>query len=112
MNLEVPTAEGAPCFVVFHVPGPRWVPKRHPLQQPGVNEHFAYLAGAFESGKILMGGPFLAEDAGGMMILNTEISENEARTLAAEDPGVASGLIRAEVRPWMVTLKADSCING
>ena len=64
------------------------------LQQLGVDAHFAYLARAFDSGKILMGGPFLAEDTGGMVILNAEISEHEARILAAEDPGVMAGLIR------------------
>jgi hypothetical protein len=37
-----------------------------------------------------------------MMIPNAGVSEEEITLYAAEDPAVKSGLLLAEVRPWLI----------
>lgn len=91
-------------FVIFHRPGPGWVPQKHVLEQPGVSEHFGYLAGACKAGKIAMAGPFLIDAGGGMIVMSPTSTEIEARRLVENDPGIRSGLILAEIREWLITL--------
>lgn len=94
-------------YVVLHIPGPSWNPDCPPTEQPGVMDHFAYLQGVAQQGKIEMSGPFLREGAGGMILLADGIGADEAERIGTEDPGVKSGLIRYEVRPWMITIRGS-----
>jgi len=91
-------------YVILHLPGPGWLPGRTAFAQPGVTEHVAYLQRAFAAGMIELAGPFLIDGTGGMVVMRQSCSEQDARRLVDDDPGVRSGLIRAEVRPWMTTL--------
>jgi uncharacterized protein YciI len=91
-------------FVIFHRPGPAWKPDTSPLEQPGVAAHFEYLQSAFRAGRIEMAGPFPQGSSGGMIIMTAAATETDARALVQGDPGVTSGLILAEVRPWLITL--------
>jgi uncharacterized protein YciI len=91
-------------FVIFHRPGPLWKPQVSALEQHGVAAHFEYLQTAFEAGKIEKAGPFPVGSGGGMIIMRADTTEADARLLIDGDPGVKSGLILAEVRPWLITL--------
>jgi uncharacterized protein len=91
-------------FVIFHRPGPAWKPQVSVLEQPGVAAHFQYLQAAFAAGKIELAGPFPEGSSGGMIVMRPASTAADAQALVAGDPGVTSGLILAEVRPWMVTL--------
>lgn len=61
-----------------------------------------YMARLLERGLLVMGGPYL-DDSGGMMVSRASSLE-EAESLAREDPGVRSGLLRVEVKAWYVPL--------
>lgn len=87
-------------YVVFHSPGPAWVPGVDFREQPGVAEHVAHYLKLFESGNLEMGGPFLENDAGGMMVSTTGMSKAEIEDFAAQDPAVISGLLVFEVKTW------------
>lgn len=76
------------------------------MEQAGVMDHAGYLAELAAHGKLMLGGPFL-DDTGGMVLLAVE-SEEEALRIAAEDPGVISGLLRVEVRPWLPAVRSRS----
>ena len=52
-----------------------------------------------------MGGPFMDEKSGGIMIADPEVSEEELRQFAAADPAVKAGLLNFEVRSWLVGLQ-------
>ncbi len=54
-----------------------------------------------------MGGPCLAVDAGGIMIARTGLSGEEVEAYAADDPAVAAGLLRYEIRSWYVVMDAN-----
>lgn len=87
-------------FVVFHSPGPAWQMGVDFREQPGVGAHVMHYRTLHEQGKLEMGGPFLLQDAGGMMVTTTDVSQSEIEAFAAVDPAVQSGLLRFEIRPW------------
>jgi uncharacterized protein YciI len=89
-------------YVVFHTPGPRWQQGKAMFEQEGLQEHVAHYRKLLDSGKLALGGPHLDGKSGGMMIPAAGVSEEEIKAFAAEDPAVRSGLLVAEVRPWLV----------
>jgi uncharacterized protein len=86
-------------FVLFYSPGPRWKPGVGFRDQPGIGGHGAYLDTLQARGLVVMGGPFL-DNSGGMLILSTATAD-EARGLGEADPAVKAGLMRVTVRPWL-----------
>jgi uncharacterized protein YciI len=42
-----------------------------------------------------------------MMVTTNDISQEEIEAFAAADPGVQSGLLRFEIRPWYTPMKRD-----
>jgi uncharacterized protein YciI len=86
-------------FVLAHTPGPAWDHAKGFFDQPGLKAHLGYMQGVFAQGKIVLGGPFL-DDSGGMMILDVATLE-EARAVATADPTVKSGLLTVAVKPWL-----------
>ena len=92
-------------FVVFHRPGPAWQ-KGVPIPaQAGVQDHIGHYRKLLEAGKLDFGGPFIDEAAGGMMVPVAGLSEDEVRAIAVSDPSVQSGLLVAEVRPWLIGMR-------
>ncbi|MEO8849611.1 MAG: YciI family protein [Casimicrobiaceae bacterium] len=91
-------------YVVVHRPGPNWKAGVPAFEQPGLQAHVEYFASLLKAGKLMMGGPFMDEASGGMMIPEASMSEGEIRAFAAQDPTVKSGLLVFEVRPWMPAL--------
>ena len=70
-------------------------------EQPGWDEHAAYIDDLIERGIFVMGGPF-ADQSGSLSLLET-VTEQEARELIAQDPFVANGVFELEeVRSWNV----------
>ena len=95
-NADAPTKR---YFVLSHAPGPAWDHSKGFFDQPGLRHHLEYMKPIFAAGKIVLGGPFL-DDSGGMMILDVATVE-EATAIAAADPTVKAGLLVVTVRPWM-----------
>jgi uncharacterized protein YciI len=89
-------------FVVFHGPGPNWVPGKSMFEQPGVRAHVAHYMKVLEAGQLALGGPHLDERGGGMMVPTAAVSEEEMRRIAFADPAVVDGTLVAEVRPWLI----------
>jgi len=93
-------------YVVFHRPGPKWLPGKTLFDQPGVMEHIGHYRQLLEAGKLALGGPHMDGGGGGMMIPAAGIGEDEIRTFAGEDPAVKSGVLTFEVRPWLIGMSA------
>jgi len=89
-------------YIVIHSPGPRWLQGKEVFDQPGVREHVEHYRILHQAGKLALGGPHLDSQGGGMMIPVAGVAEDEIRQFAAEDPAVKSGLLIAEVRPWLI----------
>jgi len=93
-------------FVVFHKPGPKWLPGKTLSEQPGVMDHIGHYKKLLEARKLALGGPHLDEAGGGMMIPAAGVNESEIVAFAAEDPAVRSGLLTFEVRAWLIGMRA------
>jgi uncharacterized protein YciI len=74
-------------------------------EQEGVSEHVRHYLKLHEQGKLKLGGPFLLQDAGGMMVATKEVSQEELEASAAADPAVQSGLLVYEIRPWLTAME-------
>jgi len=92
-------------FVVIHHPGPKWVEGKSIFEQPGLEAHIEHYRKLLAEGKLMVGGPFLDDDGGGMMIPEPGTSREEIATFAEADPAVRSGLLTFEVRPWLVGMR-------
>jgi len=92
-------------YVVVHTPGPNWKPGVPVFEQPGLAQHVEHYRKLLAGGKLALGGPYLDPAAGGMMIPEAGVSEQEIRDFAMADPAVQSGLLKAEIRPWLAGMK-------
>jgi uncharacterized protein len=80
--------------------GPTWR-SGPPDDQPGWDEHAAFVDDLISRGTFVMGGPF-ADNSGSFTILEG-VTEDEARDLVLQDPFVANGVFDLEdVRAWNV----------
>ena len=67
-----------------------------------MSRHFRYLEGLLEEGRLVLAGPSLGP-VFGVSVLEADDLEH-ARELVAADPAVSSGLQKAEVSPFRVSL--------
>ncbi len=93
-------------FVIFHSPGPAWLPGVSMFEQPGLQNHLEHYRQLLADGRLALGGPFLDAAGGGMMVPAPGVDEAELRAFALADRCVASGLLQVEVRQWMVGMKS------
>jgi uncharacterized protein YciI len=92
-------------FVVIHKPGPAWQSGVPAFGQTGLQQHVDHFRKLLDAGKLTMGGPFMDEASGGMMIPEPSIAEEEMRVFAGDDPAVKSGLLTFSIRPWLSALQ-------
>ena len=90
-------------YVLMHSPGDNWVQGVSFREQPGVMEHVQYMASFIEGRKLVIGGPFL-DNTGGMMVMQADTQE-EAEKIANADPTVVNKLLKVTVKPWMAAMK-------
>lgn len=92
-------------FVIVHTPGPAWMPGKSFFEQPGLQAHIDHYRQLQTQGKLVLGGPFLDATAGGMMVPAPGLALKDIEDFAQADPAVRSGLLKAEVRPWLIGMK-------
>ena len=76
------------------------VPDAPKLGETAREAHVEYLRRLKEQGKLLMAGPF-TDDGGGLIIFSAD-SKEEALELSRNDPPVANGVHKPNVRVWSV----------
>jgi uncharacterized protein len=95
----MPTVKAVRVVVRWRA-GPAWT-SGPPEEQPGWEEHAAFVDDLIERGIFVMGGPFA--DYSGSHTLLENVSEEEARDLVLHDPFVANGVFELEdVHVWNV----------
>ena len=92
--------------VVMHSPGPNWQKGVDFREQPGVMDHVQHYAKLHEQGRLLHGGPFVDTDSGGMMIATENVTREELRKFASEDPAIEAGLLTFEVKTWYMVMSS------
>lgn len=91
--------------VVIHSPGPQWQPGLPFFQQPGLAAHVEHYRQMLEAGTLALGGPFLSGSEGGMMVSEPGLDTEQLTAFVQADPTVQSGLLKAEVRQWMIGMR-------
>ena len=94
--------------VVIHKPGPNWQTGVDFREQPGVMEHVKHYAMLHEQGKLLMGGPFMDPNSGGMMVAIEAVTKEELVSFANQDPAIQSGLLTFEVKTWYIPMEKEA----
>lgn len=102
-GIAADTAQQAPeiLVVIIHHPGPAWQAGVPFKEQSGLQGHIDHYREMLKNGTLQLGGPFL-DDSGGMMISIAGASLEELKTFAQGDPAVKSGLLTADVKPWLI----------
>jgi uncharacterized protein YciI len=102
-----PPAAPAPklrFFLKLVPPRPTFANDMTSDEQKLMEQHAAYWAEQFKTGSVLIIGPVLdPKGAFGMAVLETA-TEEEARTLAMNDPSVKAGLNKVELSPMKLFL--------
>ena len=85
-------------FAVELEPGAGWLAGKSVMEQP-LQEHAQYHSGLYAAGKLYMGGPYL-DNGGGLVILRAFDME-EAQALVDNDPAVRDDIFTATIHPYM-----------
>ena len=89
-------------FLKLIPPRPTFADDMTTAEEKLMQEHADYWAAEFTKGTVLIIGPvFDPKGAWGMAVLETS-TEDEARTLAMNDPTVKAGLNKVEISPMRV----------
>ena len=91
-----------PYFLGLLKRGPRWNETEEPEAAELLPQHLAYLRRQAEAGRYIAAGPVLSEsDFVGVLLIAADTQE-AARTLAENDPGVRAGRLVIEVLPVLL----------
>jgi uncharacterized protein YciI len=94
-------------FLVIQARGPAWDPQRERREQPGWDEHAAFIDRLHEGGTIPLGGPIGDVNGQRTMLVVRADGEDEVREMLAEDPWAGSILAIESVEPWTLWIGRD-----
>ena len=92
----------ADYYLVTMSKGPAWDHSRGRREQPGWDEHAAFMDGLVDDGFIVLGGP-LADDYRVAHVVEAE-SEAAIRATLARDPWSETHLQIGSIDPWTIRL--------
>lgn len=98
-----PAAAERSLFAIVYSAGPKWKPGVL-MRDQGLLEHFYYVKGLHEAGKIFSGGA-LGPDGGLILLHAHDIAEVEA--IIAADPAVRDGIFLGEARAYATRFLVD-----
>jgi uncharacterized protein YciI len=97
-------------FAVIREAGPAWTDGKGAFEQPGANNHAAFMAGLADEGLVLLAGPLAGTEAARIRVLLIADAAHEAeiRQRLADDPwAITERLLTTSVEPWTVLAGAD-----
>lgn len=90
-------------FAVTREAGPAWTDEKGAFEQPGVNEHVAFMSALADDGSVLIAGPLAGSESGRIRVLliADAASEADVRHRLADDPWEASQkIVTTSIEPW------------
>jgi uncharacterized protein YciI len=97
-------------YVVIREAGPGWTDGKGAFEQPGVNDHAAFMNALADDGLVLFAGPLAGSEQGRIRALVVVNADNEAvihDRLAADPWAQAQRLVITSVEPWNLFVGAD-----
>jgi uncharacterized protein YciI len=99
-------------FLIRQARGPQWDASCGRREQPGWNEHAAFIDRLGEDGRILLAGPVGDVDGEHAVLVVQAVSEGDALALFADDPWLDTVLQIESVEPWTLWIGADRISHG
>lgn len=91
------------AVVFFSQPGTQWNPNKPNREQAYWDDHARFFDALFDTGKVILGGPFV--DTSGSMVIFAAESVEEVRAIMREDPWAQRQiLVERDVKEWMIFL--------
>src|SRR5579862_6636848 len=94
---EPPVTAQPSTYLVVYRPGPTWLPGKSVQEQP-LLEHGRYMVSPYRRGVLKLAGPF-SDNGGGAVVFEAK-NDDEANSVVAADPAVASHIFLYELHPW------------
>ncbi|WP_432992943.1 YciI family protein [Dactylosporangium sp. CA-233914] len=94
-------------YVLQHRPGPAATPGVRITDQPGFEQHLAFLHRRAEDGTLVAAGPYdddLGDEGDGMTVLAAASYDDARRLAEQDDEAVRAGLLAVTVRTWSVVM--------
>jgi len=88
-----------PYWLLLLHKGPNYLQPN--AQQIIQTQHAPYLLGLRAQGKLALSGPVMDDSTLAGMAVYGLTDRAEIEALMAQDPGISSGVLRAELHPWM-----------
>ena len=98
-------------FAVTRGAGPKWAEDKGTFDQPGANEHGAFMSGLAAAGVVVFAGPLDHGDQGRLRVLVIAQADSEAdlRQCLADDPWERSRqLVTVNVERWTLLVGGES----
>jgi len=90
-------------YAAFLRPGSLWDPGKTAREQPFWDDHARHMDSLFETGAIILGGPF-ADRTGSMVIVRAD-DASQVREMFREDPWTLQDVLMvADVKEWIIFL--------
>jgi uncharacterized protein YciI len=97
-------------FAVSREAGPAWIDAKGTFEQPGVDDHAAFMNTLAEDGLVLFGGPLAGSELERIRVLLIvdASSEAEIHSRLADDPWeLAERLVTVSIEPWNIFVGAQ-----
>jgi uncharacterized protein YciI len=97
-------------FAVTRDAGPGWADEKGAFEQPGVDEHAAFMNALADQGIVLFAGPLAGSEHGRIHVLLIINADSEAEVhdhLAADPWAQTQRLVTTRVDPWNLFVGAD-----
>jgi uncharacterized protein YciI len=97
-------------FVVIRDAGPAWTDGKGAFEQPGVDEHAAFMNTLAHDGIVLFAGPLAGTEHDrirALLIINAEREADIHDHLAADPWAQTQRLVTTSVEPWNLFVGAD-----
>jgi uncharacterized protein YciI len=97
-------------FAVVREAGPGWTEGKGTFEQPGVNDHAAFMNALSDRDFVLFAGPLAGSEEGRIraMVIVEAASEAEIRDRLADDPWTLSNRLEiTSIEPWNLFVGAE-----
>ena len=97
-------------FAVTREAGPGWSDGVGAFEQPGANEHGAFMNLLHQEGLVLFAGPLARSEAGRIRVLLIARAEDEdaiTRRLMDDPWAIEKRLVTAAIEPWLLVVGSE-----
>jgi uncharacterized protein YciI len=96
-------------FAITREAGPSWADGKGAFEQPGVNDHVAFMNNLADQGFVLFAGPLAGSehDRIRVLLIAEAGSEADIHRRLADDPWARTQLVTTSVEPWNLLVGAD-----